>query len=615
MMKKLIIVSFLIAIVFNSFAQSSISITGPASGSNFNTMLGVGVPAITSGSNNTFLGYFAGAANTTGTDNTFTGIAGYRNTTGISNTFTGSNAGSVNTTGSYNTSNGTGAGAYNNGSGNVFLGAATSHYTTGNNNVVAGSHAGYQYHGDGNVILGNGAVGGYPGTNLQGNRNIFIGQNSYATVSGLSNAIAIGYNSKISQSNSMSLGGVGTDAVKVGIGTDAPSANLDVLGSLRFRGLLQNNANTRIMTTDANGNIAWRDAASLVPTTPLGWSLSGNSLTGKEFIGSTNAADVVFKANNAVAGKFLAAGGFVFGPTSSVVTGGTTSAAGGDGSQASRYCGFAFGQGAKALGDKSVALGWNITLNGHNTYSIGSANSSAAGIEYTGTFGVGLNAAATSSYLIGGKPGNSLTNSIPNSLMIGFKSTPTLLVTETSVAVNTTTPTAAFHVNCASAANVRFENLPQGTGNILVIDANGYVRRSTVSALTGGGGNGSKDAQIINEQQERIKALESRLEKLEALLTKALPQETPLTEAVELNQNFPNPTNGFTTIDYVIPASFNNTTMSITDVNGKLVKEIKLTEHKGSVTIDSSTMIHGTYIYSIKSDGKLLSSKKMMKQE
>ncbi len=616
MKKQLFFSSLLLMAAFCSFAQSSIRINSPASGTNTNTMLGASVPAITSGSNNSFFGSNAGTANTTGSENTFLGIAGYRNTTGSSNTFTGSNAGSVNTTGAYNTSNGSGAGAYNNGNANVFMGASSGHYTTGNSNVIIGTHAAYKYNGDGNVVIGSGAVGGYPGTNLQGNNNVFLGQNSYATVTGLSNAIAIGYNAKIGQSNSMALGGTGVDAVKVAIGTDAPSANLDVLGTLRFRDLVQNNANTRIIASDANGNLTWRDAASLVPVSSTNWALAGNAAAATHFLGTTNATDLVFKANNQVAGKFLATGGFVFGPTSSVVANGTTSAAGGDGSQASRYCGFAFGQGAKALGDKSVALGWNITLNGHNTYSLGSANYSAPNIEYTGTFGVGLQAMATSSYLIGGKPGNTLANNIPNSLMIGFKSTPTLLVTETSVAVNTTTPTAAFHVNCASAANVRFENLPSGAGNILVIDANGYIRRATTTATMTGTGNNDYNTKIIEEQQTKIQLLESRLEKLETLLMKVTAtQDAALTEEkVVLSQNSPNPTNGFTTIDYSLPSTFTNVTMSVIDLKGQLIKEIKLTDAKGSVSIDSNELANGTYIYSIKSNGKVLSSKKMLKQ-
>lgn len=57
---------------------------------------------------------------------------------------------------------------------------------------------------------------------------------------------------------------------------------------------------------------------------------------------------------------------------------------------------------------------------------------------------------------------------------------------------NTATPTARWHVNCYAGnetpgtSDIRFENLEQGTGNILAIDANGYVYNTGVPA--GGGG-------------------------------------------------------------------------------------------------------------------------------
>lgn len=50
----------------------------------------------------------------------------------------------------------------------------------------------------------------------------------------LQNAIAIGYNSKVSKSNTMALGGTGLDAVKVGIGTHAADTELHVIGKGRI---------------------------------------------------------------------------------------------------------------------------------------------------------------------------------------------------------------------------------------------------------------------------------------------------------------------------------------------------------------------------------------------
>ena len=241
-MKKLSFLIVLTALAINeNYGQNSIRIDSPASGSNFNTMLGTSVPAISSGTNNTFVGQNAGAQNTTGSQNTFLGIAGYRNTTGSQNTFIGQNAGSVNTTGSNNTSVGAGAGAKNNGASNIFMGSNTGHYATGSYNVFLGNLAGYRYYGDSNIAIGNNTVGGYPGTTLTGTDNIFIGSNAYADTNNIINAIAIGKNARVSTSNSLILGGTGTDAVNVGIGTNAPSAVLEVKGA--------NGPNMKLTTT------------------------------------------------------------------------------------------------------------------------------------------------------------------------------------------------------------------------------------------------------------------------------------------------------------------------------------------------------------------------------
>lgn len=226
----------LVSIMFSATAfgqAASIKISTPATGTAQNTFLGALTPAITSGTNNTFLGAVAGQLNTTGTDNTFVSNAGYRNTTGLSNTFVGHNAGASNVTGNYNTSLGGGAGAYNNNHYNVFIGAATSHYNTGTQNVTLGSHAGYRLNGDGNVVIGNNAAGGYPGTNLTCNNSTLLGKDTYFSVTGLTNATAIGYSARVATSNSLVLGGTGANAVNVGIGTESPTQRLDVNGTIR----------------------------------------------------------------------------------------------------------------------------------------------------------------------------------------------------------------------------------------------------------------------------------------------------------------------------------------------------------------------------------------------
>ena len=119
--------------------------------------------------------------------------SGFSNTTGTLNTFIGTSAGRNNNTGSNNTMLGINSGQFSNGNNNTFLGASS-------------------------------------GTaNLLGSSNVAIGYNAQ-TGAAFSNAIAIGANASVTQSNSMSLGGTGANAVNVGIGTTAPQAELEVNG-------------------------------------------------------------------------------------------------------------------------------------------------------------------------------------------------------------------------------------------------------------------------------------------------------------------------------------------------------------------------------------------------
>lgn len=140
---------------------------------------------------NTAIGYTALYSNTTADQNVATGFeALYNTTTGSANTANGAAAAFNNTTGSINVA----IGAYS-------LGANT----TGNENTAIGaSTLVYNTSGFFNTALGYGAGPDENSPNL-------------------SNATAIGATATVSQSNTIVLGGIGDFAVKVGIGTTAPS--------------------------------------------------------------------------------------------------------------------------------------------------------------------------------------------------------------------------------------------------------------------------------------------------------------------------------------------------------------------------------------------------------
>jgi len=187
---------------------------------------------------NTFLGFGAGASNTTGDHNSaFGNGAGRMATDAIFNSFFGALAGEKTT-----------------GTGNSFFGAeAGLNNTTGANNVFVGDQAGYANTiGNNNVAVGD--LAGVSST-TQSN-NTFIGAGSDGAV-GVYNATAIGANAKVTHSDSIVLGSIAgvngaLNNTNVGIGTTDPRYTLDVRGHANFTGNIL--ANTVVATNQFNLN-------------------------------------------------------------------------------------------------------------------------------------------------------------------------------------------------------------------------------------------------------------------------------------------------------------------------------------------------------------------------
>lgn len=247
--------------------------------------------------NNTLFGYQAGQA-ATGISNTFLGYqAGYPTTTGFSNTSVGAISMVANTTGSSNTAVGY---------------AALRANTTGTNNTA----------------IGNGSAV----TNTTGSNNTFIGYGADATAVGLSNATGIGNNAKVASSNTLILGGTGTSAVNVGIGTNTFNATnpekfvVDAgtttsVNSIVGKGSINNYLQLNIWNQNAGANassdvVATADNGSeTINYVDLGINSSVNS---SGIMGAANDAYLYTTGNNFLIGTGTAAKALVF------VTGGTT---------------------------------------------------------------------------------------------------------------------------------------------------------------------------------------------------------------------------------------------------------------------------------------------------
>ncbi|RYU93561.1 hypothetical protein [Emticicia agri] len=208
--------------------------------------------------------------------NVFIGRASGENNTADENTFMGFWAGRKNSGGRYNLIVGSQAGYYNTtGRQNVFLGHVTGYRNTiGEDNTFVGRSAGFDNtSGSGNTFIGTYA-GGFcwtscniwtESTNVTGNYNVMIGYKAIPTVTGLTNAIAIGSNAKVSTSNSMVLGGTGQYGLNVGIGTQSPTAKLEIVSDapntsgLKLSNLTYSSPlspiSDKVLSVDNNGNV------------------------------------------------------------------------------------------------------------------------------------------------------------------------------------------------------------------------------------------------------------------------------------------------------------------------------------------------------------------------
>lgn len=200
----------------------------------YNTAMGYySLYANTNAFANTAQGAYSLTFNTTGGFNTALGQGAlYLHLRGNANTAIGSNALQNDTTGIYNTAVGLQA-LYNNknGSYNTSIGLnSLNNHQNNNYNTAIGTYA-LQNDSSGieNTALGYAALS----TNKTGVSNIGIGVYSDVLGVNLTNAAAIGTRALVSQSNSMVLGGINgingaTASTKVGIGTTAPDSSFSV---------------------------------------------------------------------------------------------------------------------------------------------------------------------------------------------------------------------------------------------------------------------------------------------------------------------------------------------------------------------------------------------------
>jgi hypothetical protein len=312
---------------------------------------------------NAFLG-FSGNSGTTGSSNTANGYnALANNSTGGANTATGYQALIGNSTGSGNVADGYDALSRNSGAYNVATGyQALLKNTGGSYNVASGNQA-LQYNtsggfntASGSSALQNNTSGGFNtasglyalSNNTTGTYDTALGANAGpdSNSTNLTNATAIGANAVVSESNALALGGNGSNAVNVGIGTAMPSAPLHIAGPASDPPSgLQSANNGLLMGLNSTSTYKWIQS--------YGGPLAINPVGNNVGIGTTAPA---YTLDVHGAGNFVSASGNGINATGSTGSSGSNGVAGYGGAAQSRESA-AGGAGGYFIGGNAVEAG------------------------------------------------------------------------------------------------------------------------------------------------------------------------------------------------------------------------------------------------------------------
>lgn len=269
-------------------------------------------------------------------------------------------------------------------------------------------------------------------------------------------------------------------------------------------------------------------------------------------------------------------------------------------------------------GEHNTAVGSTAMLNGGNgsgNTSVGSwsgVNISTGNNNTAIGYNAGAGLASGSGNTIVGANVTGLSGTLSNTIILADgNGTQRLYVDNAGHAgLATTAPSAALHVNCtgiavSGASNVRFENLQTGAGNVLVIDANGYVMRATATASK------SAPSEDVAAIKAELNATRQELAELKAQV-QALMGNAPETVPGSTLEIVPTPFSNNAKAVYSIAGFHESASLQILDVNGVLVKSLPITQAKGEVAIGDLNN-NGVLFFNIVANGKTIVSKKSVK--
>lgn len=378
---------------------------------------------------------------------------------------------------------------------NSALGLAALAYSSGNNNTGIGSSAG-------NGINGAGIV--------MGDNNTYLGAGTYSTIPEITNATAIGANTVVSQSNSLILG----NNANVGIGTSIPDSKLHVVGNIKLED--GNQGAGKVLMSDASGVASWIDPSTTesdpkVGNTTINQVAKWNGTALVDGIITDNGSQVGIGTNDPQAKLHVSGGDAIINNIHIGQDNFGSFHLGSSMGQNAGYYNSGVGSGALAnntTGSENTALGYNALLgvsqaSGNSAFGADAMSNCGDGSENTAighqalAYSLGNNNTSLGSYsLINNRIGNSNTaigthadvaiDNLVNATAIGANaivgaSNSLVLGNNTNVGIGTSIPDSKLHV----VGNIKMEDGNQGTGKVLMSDANGVGSWQPVTGLTG----------------------------------------------------------------------------------------------------------------------------------
>jgi Secretion system C-terminal sorting domain len=448
--------------------------------------------------------------------------------------------------------------------------------------------------------------------------------------------------------------------VMVAIGHSDPTATLHVKGTVRFDGLNQDDRFDKFLVVDEFGNMAWRDGKSVGGgggnTTPIPtdyWSYGGNAAINpaNQFLGTTDLNDLVFKTNNTERFRLT-------NTKFSMQVGSATNLSAGV-SITSREAGNSSFP-LSVVGTRN-GLSWNaptgnaITDVNNTTGRLVRLATSAAnptgvfdfGIDQNNSFFITQNATANNlvprkpfvvhSYGISDNiifPGSVRNTSIADQ---GYDAVGINLQAGTDIAngatitntYNNLKPTANFHVK----GTVRLQDLPWGSGRVLVQDINGNTFVSTAVVMLDGTihnanddfdwGEGTFESQYGTRQGHYKKAAKAAVSSsdMQAQIDALQAEINMLKNGGVIKNNkgvilncSPNPTSNELRVAYELAASVGVASVNIYDLTGKEImkQNISTNAGKNQVVLSLSSLPAGMYLCSLMIDRADASTQKIV---